>query len=217
MKTEIESSDEDPSPSCEGPHTATPESEPGDQEKRGDQREGHGCKKPGMVYAGEGPRATPPPPVPSAAGGERSPRSSASYPMQIASPHSAIPCNGLPSGSSRVDPDGLMHDSRKPSAHQQHLERGAAVASSLPTSESAAVSQHGSVEGPGVFAPSPAVIVAEPNSMEVVASSSLANAHISSELSDALPASSPSASNFRRNTASHLLRREACPDCKKDY
>lgn len=217
VKTEVESGDEDPSPSREGPNTATSESEVGDQEERGDQCEGHGCKEPGRMHPGEGPRAAPSSAVFSAGDSERSPRSSASYPMRVASPHSAIPCNSLLPDSSSVDTHGLAHDSRKPSAQQQTAKQGAVVASSSPASESAAVCQHASTKGSEVLAPSPAVLVVEPQSMEVVASLALAKKRISSERSHALLASPSSASDFRRNIGSHLPRREARPDCEKSY
>lgn len=215
VKRELDTSDDEPSPPREGPSAATPDPELADQEERGEQREGRGCKETGdKVYAGEAPRATPAPPVPPA-GSERSPRSSASYyPMEIASPHLTIPYNGVLSDTS-VESHGPAHDSSKPSAYQPTVQQGAAtvVNSSSPTLASAAVSQGASAEEvPGVPAPSPAGS-AEPQPMEVVASPASSNGRISSEPSDALPAPAPSASNFRRNIGLPALP-EACPDGK---
>lgn len=218
VKRELDTSDDEPSPPRESPSAATPDPEMVDQEERGEQREGHGCKETGdTVYAGEGPRATPAPPVPPA-GSERSPRSSASYyPMETASPHLTIPYNGVLSDAS-VESHGPAHDSSKPSAHEPTVQQGAAapavVASSSPTLASAAVSQGASAEEvPGVpVAPSPAGS-AEPQPMEVVASSSSSDGRVSSEPANASPAPAPSASNFRRNIGLPALP-EACPDGK---
>ena len=206
-----ESREDEPSPSCDGPNSATSDSHVADQEKRGGQLEGHGCKEPGEVDPGEAACATSPPSV-LPADSERSLPSSASYPMETARAHAAIPHNGVLTDS--VESHGPVHDSRKPIAHQPTVKQGAAVASSSPTLESAAVSQDASAEDPGVFALSPAA-VAEPKSLEVVASSASDNMRISSEQSDALPTSPPSASNFRRNTG-HLPLREARPDCESE-
>lgn len=207
---EDSSDDEKPSPSPEAPSTATSDSEVGDEDEDDNQREGLSCKESGKVHAGDAAAAAATP-LPSTvpADNQGSLRSSASHPIEITCPHAAIPYNGALSKS--VEPHGPAHDGRKPSAHEATVNQGPVFASGAPTSEGAAIGEDTPAESPGVLVPSSA-IVAEPKSMEVVASPASADARIASEEADDLPVSPPSASNFRRNIV--LPSREAGPGCK---